>query len=62
VTYYRGLPASTPQQRAAIDALFAERARLDAEYKRALAVWTSGAVQLALWDVWAIDNVYGVDE
>lgn len=48
-TYYRLLPASTPEQRRAIDALYAERARLDAEYARALAEWRGGAVQLPMF-------------
>ena len=40
--YYRGLPASTPEQRAAIDALYEVRARLDAEHKRVVEAWRSG--------------------
>lgn len=48
-TYYRGLPASTPEQRRAVDALYAERARLDAEYARALAEWRGGVVQLQMF-------------
>lgn len=36
-TYYRGLPARTPAERAAIDALYAVRERLDERYRAEVA-------------------------